>query len=149
MRDLGTDLPSGHRYCQGRDQCDDPAVLSRWFVGIRACSGASFCCDQPGSHGTELPAHEGGAKLRAPVTFGRAPHEVTLIRFIASRACSVQADCIVELVEEGLIAPIGREPHRWRFSGVHMRRATVAALAVQLLEEVEALRARLKMLGCE
>ena len=78
-----------------------------------------------------------------------------------SRACSVQADCIVVLVEEGLIAPIGREPHRWRFSGVHMRRATVAlrlqrdlgvnlagaALALQLLEEVEALRARLKALG--
>ena len=80
-----------------------------------------------------------------------------------SRACSVQAECIVELVEEGLFAPIGREPHRWRFSGVHMRRATVAlrlqrdlgvnlagaALALQLLEEVEALRARLKVLGYE
>jgi len=78
-----------------------------------------------------------------------------------SRACAVQADCIVELVEEGLIVPVGREPHRWRFSGIHMRRATVAlrlqrdlgvnlagaALALQLLEEVEALRARLKVLG--
>ena len=78
-----------------------------------------------------------------------------------SRACAVQTNCIVELVEEGLISPIGREPHRWRFSGVHMRRATVAlrlqrdlgvnlagaALALQLLEEVEALRARLKVLG--
>ena len=80
-----------------------------------------------------------------------------------SHACAVQADCIVELVEEGLIAPIGREPHRWRFSGVQMRRATVAlrlqrdlginlagaALALQLLEEVEALRTRLKTLGYE
>ena len=88
-------------------------------------------------------------------------HELTLADL--SRACSVQADCIVELVEEGLIAPIGREPHRWRFSGVHMRRATVAlrlqrdlgvnlagaALALQLLEEVETLRARLKVLGYE
>jgi len=78
-----------------------------------------------------------------------------------SRACAVQADCIVELVEEGLIVPVGREPHRWRFSGIHMRRATVAlrlqrdlgvnlagaALALQLLEEVEALRARLKAMG--
>ena len=80
-----------------------------------------------------------------------------------SHACAVQADCIVELVEEGLIAPIGREPHRWRFSGVQMRRATVAlrlqrdlginlagaALALQLLEEVEALLTRLKALGYE
>ena len=78
-----------------------------------------------------------------------------------SRACAVQADCIVELVEDGLIVPVGREPHRWRFSGIHMRRATVAlrlqrdlgvnlagaALALQLLEEVEALRARLKAMG--
>ena len=86
-------------------------------------------------------------------------YELTLADL--SRACSVQADSIVELVEEGLIAPVGREPHRWRFSGIHMRRATVAlrlqrdlgvnlagaALALQLLEEVEALRARLKVLG--
>jgi chaperone modulatory protein CbpM len=78
-----------------------------------------------------------------------------------SHACAVQADCIVELVEEGVIVPIGREPHRWRFSGVHLRRASVAlrlqrdlglnlagaALALQLLDEVEMLRARLKVLG--
>ena len=78
-----------------------------------------------------------------------------------SRACAVQADCIIELVEEGLIAPLGREPHRWRFSGVHLRRATVAlrlqndlgvnlagaALALQLLDEVNALQAQLRVRG--
>jgi chaperone modulatory protein CbpM len=42
------------------------------------------------------------------------------------RACAVHSESIVELVEEGVLAPLGREPHRWRFSGVHMRRATVA-----------------------
>ena len=77
------------------------------------------------------------------------------------RACAVQSESIVELVEEGVLAPLGREPHRWRFSGIHMRRATVAlrlqrdlgvnlagaALALQLLDEVEALRARLRVLG--
>ena len=77
------------------------------------------------------------------------------------RACTVNVDCIVELVEEGVITPIGREPHRWRFSGTHMRRATVAlrlqrdlgvnlagaALALQLMDEVEALRARLRVMG--
>ena len=77
------------------------------------------------------------------------------------RACTVNVDCIVELVEEGVITPIGREPHRWRFSGAHMRRATVAlrlqrdlgvnlagaALALQLMDEVETLRARLRVLG--
>jgi chaperone modulatory protein CbpM len=78
-----------------------------------------------------------------------------------SRACAVDVDCIIELVAEGLLAPRGREPHRWRFSGAHLRRATVAlrlqrdlgvnlagaALALQLLDEVEALRARLRVMG--
>lgn len=77
------------------------------------------------------------------------------------RACAVQADFIVELVEEGVLVPVGREPHHWRFSGTHMRHARVAlrlhrdlgvnlagaALALQLLDEVEALRARLRVMG--
>ena len=84
---------------------------------------------------------------------------LTLIEL--SRACAVHAECIVELVEEGVIAPLGREPHRWRFSGIHMRRVGVAlrlqrdlgvnlagaALALQLLDEVDALRTRLQALG--
>lgn len=79
------------------------------------------------------------------------------------RACAVRAEFIVELVDEGVLAPQGREPHRWRFSGMHLRRATVAlrlqrdlginlagaALALQLLDEVEALRARLRVIGGE
>lgn len=78
-----------------------------------------------------------------------------------SHACAVPAEFIVELVGEGVIAPLGREPHRWRFSGTHLRRATVAmrlqrdlgvnlagaALALQLLDELDALRARLKKSG--
>lgn len=77
-----------------------------------------------------------------------------------SRACAVHAECIIELVEEGVIEPVGREPHRWRFTGIHLRRASMAlrlqrdlgvnlagaALALQLLEEAEALRARLRAL---
>jgi len=78
-----------------------------------------------------------------------------------SRACAVHAEFIVELVDEGVLIPQGREPHRWRFSGTHLRRATVAlrlqrdlginlagaALALQLLDEVDALRARLQARG--
>jgi len=77
------------------------------------------------------------------------------------RACAVRAELIVELVEEGVIEPFGREPHRWRFSGVHLHRATVAlrlqrdlgvnlagaALALELLDELDALRAQLSKLG--
>ena len=78
-----------------------------------------------------------------------------------SRACAVRAELIVELVNEGVLAPDGRVPHHWRFTGVHLRRATVAlrlqrdlglnlagaALALQLLDEVEALRSQLRAMG--
>lgn len=76
-------------------------------------------------------------------------------------ACAAQVDCIVELVAEGVLAPLGGEPQHWRFSGSHLRRATVAlrlqrdlgvnlagaALALDLLDEVETLRARLRVMG--
>ena len=78
-----------------------------------------------------------------------------------SRACAVHAEMIVELVNEGVLVPDGREPHRWLFTGVHVRRATVAlrlqrdlglnlagaALALELLDELEALRAQLRVMG--
>ena len=78
-----------------------------------------------------------------------------------SRACGARAELIIELVEEGVVAPIGREPESWRFTGAQLRRARMAvrlqrdldlnlagaALALQLLDEVEALRARLRAMG--
>lgn len=81
-----------------------------------------------------------------------------------SHACSVQSGYIIELVDEGLITPEiaaeEDEPHRWRFTGMQMRRARMAlrlqsdlginlagvALALQLLEEIETLRMRLNEL---
>jgi len=78
-----------------------------------------------------------------------------------SRACAVRVECIVELVDEGVLSPSGREPERWRFTGNHLRRATVAirlqrdlgvnpagaALALELLDDLAALQARLRKLG--
>ncbi len=82
-----------------------------------------------------------------------------------SQACAVQTDYIVELVEEGLItpevSPESHDPYSWRFTGMHMRHARIAlhlqgdlgvnlagaGLALQLLDEVEALRTRLKAMG--
>jgi chaperone modulatory protein CbpM len=75
-----------------------------------------------------------------------------------SRACAVHAEYIINLVEEGVLVPVGSKLERWRFTGVHMHRATVAlrlqrdlgvnlagvALALQLLDEVEELRARIR-----
>ncbi|MDQ3186138.1 MAG: chaperone modulator CbpM [Pseudomonadota bacterium] len=84
-----------------------------------------------------------------------------------SSACAVEAEYIVELVEEGLITPeavpASHEPRSWRFTGMHMRRARIAsrlqgdlgvnlagvALALQLLDEVEVLRMRLSAMPVE
>lgn len=74
------------------------------------------------------------------------------------RACAAHAESIIELVDEGIITPLGDGPQRWVFTGVHLRRARVvlrlqsdlgvnragAALAVQLLEEIDVLRTRLQ-----
>jgi chaperone modulatory protein CbpM len=74
-----------------------------------------------------------------------------------SRSCSVHAEYIIELVEEGVLAPVGRDPRGWRFSGIQVRRAARAlrlqrdlgvnlagvALALDLLDELDAMRARL------
>jgi chaperone modulatory protein CbpM len=76
------------------------------------------------------------------------------------RACAAQADRIIELVNEGVLAPLGDVPDDWRFTGIHLQHARVAlrletdlgvnlagaALALQLLDELENLRARLQML---
>ena len=67
---------------------------------------------------------------------------------------------ILELVEEGVIDPLGKRPSSWRFQALSLRRIRIscnlqrelgvnapgAALAIDLLEELEALRARLKRL---
>jgi chaperone modulatory protein CbpM len=81
--------------------------------------------------------------------------ELTLAEI--SRSCLVHAECIIELVEEGVLVPIGRDPRGWRFTGAQLQRATVAlrlqrdlgvnlagvALALELLDELNAARARL------
>lgn len=77
------------------------------------------------------------------------------------RACSVHTEIIVELVDEGVLEAAGLSPSDWRFDGRNIRRARVAlrlqrdlgvnlagaALALQLMEEIEALRSRLHAIG--
>ena len=79
------------------------------------------------------------------------------------RACAVHAEYIIELVEEGVLVPVGTEPVSWRFTGIHMHRATVSlrlqhdlginlagvALALQLLDEIDSLHARINALEFE
>jgi len=77
------------------------------------------------------------------------------------RVCRVPQDRVVELVEEGIVEPRGRSPGAWRFQAVSVRRVHCvlrlerdlgvnvpgAALALDLLEELETLRARVRRLG--
>ena len=77
------------------------------------------------------------------------------------RACGVHADWIISLVEEGIIEPQGADIRLWRFSGASLVRARSAlrlqrdlgvnlagiALALDLMEELESLRAHIKTLG--
>lgn len=79
-------------------------------------------------------------------------------------ACAVHAETVEAMIEEGIVTPRGGEPHaRWRFSrSTVVRVRTVlrmqrdlrvnlagAALALELLEQIESLRARLRSLDPE
>jgi chaperone modulatory protein CbpM len=77
-----------------------------------------------------------------------------------SRACDKPAEWILALVEEGVIEPISKDESQWQFYGYCLRRVHIvqrlqsdldlnlagAALAVELLEEVETLRSRISVL---
>lgn len=76
------------------------------------------------------------------------------------RVCGLPAEQVFELVEEGLIEPLGRDPRQWRFRGASVQRIRCAqrlqrdlsvnvagaALALELLEEIDRLRVRLRRL---
>lgn len=76
------------------------------------------------------------------------------------RACELPAEQVLAFIEEGVIEPRGQEPVQWRFQGVCVRRVrrayrltedlglnlAGAALAVELLEEIEQLKARVRHL---
>lgn len=74
------------------------------------------------------------------------------------RACQLPAERVFELVEEGIIEPMGGEPSSWYFQGISIRRVQCverlerdlgvntagAALALDLLDELTRLRAHLR-----
>ena len=75
-----------------------------------------------------------------------------------SEACSTRVEWVIELVDEGILEPAGRNRSQWQFSAVHLSRAVCArrlqrdleinlagvALALDLMEEIEVLRIRLR-----
>lgn len=76
------------------------------------------------------------------------------------RACATHAEMITRMVEEGILEPRGSEPATWQFPGTALRRIQITvrlqrdlqidlggvALAVDLLEEIHELRARVRTL---
>lgn len=75
-----------------------------------------------------------------------------------TRACSTSIEWVIELVHEGVLEPVGQQPQQWRFSGTSLKRAHAAmrlqhdlkinlagvALALDLIEEIEIMRERLR-----
>jgi chaperone modulatory protein CbpM len=74
-----------------------------------------------------------------------------------TQACSCSVEWVVELVEEGVLEPIGQEQSQWRFSGTNLSRARTArrlqhdlninlagvALALDFMEDIKTMRERL------
>jgi chaperone modulatory protein CbpM len=90
---------------------------------------------------------------------GAAGIRITLAELSLAHAASVEQ--IVELVMEGVLEPTGDARDDWRFSELHFHHTGIAmrlqrdlgvnvpgvALALQLLDEVQALRVRLAALS--
>jgi chaperone modulatory protein CbpM len=80
-----------------------------------------------------------------------------------ARACSAEAQWIIELVAVGVLEPEGTETSRWRFRAADLtcaRRVArlqkdfdasldAAAVMLDLLDQIEQLRARLKRAGLD
>lgn len=85
--------------------------------------------------------------------------ELTLVDLC--RVCRVRRESVIALVEEGVLSPSGKQPGDWRFGETSLALAVKAlriqrdlaintagvAVILELLEEVERLRARLNQAG--
>lgn len=79
------------------------------------------------------------------------------------RVCGSETEWVVELVEQGILQPTGARRQEWQFRGSSVHTALKArrlqndlglnlagvALALDLLDEIEALRSRLGMLEAD
>ena len=79
------------------------------------------------------------------------------------QACNIEEEHVRAWVVEGVLEPIGESPQEWCFKGSSLRRARLAwrlshdldinppgvALALDLLDEIAMLRARLQCAGIE
>jgi chaperone modulatory protein CbpM len=98
---------------------------------------------------------------RALATSARVEEQVQFSLFELSQACRADSEQLVALVNEGALTPIGDGPQRWRFAGATLQRARTAlrlthdlelnapgaALVLDLLDQIDTLRARLRRAG--
>jgi chaperone modulatory protein CbpM len=77
-----------------------------------------------------------------------------------TRVCGISREQLDAMVAEGMLHPLGSRPEQWRFTGIEVRRTRRAlrlqqdlelnlagvALALDLLDEVEQLRRRVRRL---
>ena len=101
-----------------------------------------------------------GKNKRSPLQGELLGDSIELTLAELCRACQLPAEHIFEFVEEGIVEPRGRDPRSWRFHSLSIRRVRRAqrlkhdlgvntpgvALALELLEELEVLRARMQRL---
>lgn len=87
--------------------------------------------------------------------------EIHLTLVELCRVCNASEELIRGWVVEGVLEPVGASPGDWRFAGQSLRRTRLAvrlsrdfdleppgvALALDLLDEIAALRARLERIG--
>jgi chaperone modulatory protein CbpM len=87
--------------------------------------------------------------------------EVTLVQLC--RSCDVRGELIEAMVEQGILEPSGRQGSHWCFPSSSLKRVRItlhlkrdlgvnlagAALALDLLERIEALNARLQAMDTE
>jgi len=95
------------------------------------------------------------------VRYQLVEEEIQLTLEDLCRACSAAEEQVTVWVLEGVLEPSGERPQDWRFTGQSLRRARLAsrltrdlelnaagvALALDLLDEIAALRARLERAG--
>lgn len=96
-----------------------------------------------------------------PVQGPIVEEEIHLTLVELCQACSASEEHVIAWVFEGVLEPIGEAPQDWRFTGQSLRRARLAlsltrdlevnppgvALALDLLDEIATLQARLQRLG--
>jgi len=99
-----------------------------------------------------------GKELSSLLSGDIVEEDVDLTLAELCRISRLSVDQVVELAEYGVVEPHGREPRRWRFRGVSVRRvrraarlqqdlgvnAAGVALALDLLEEIERMQMRLR-----